>query len=165
MISIIVAVADDNVIGKDNKLIWNLPEDMKFFMQKTTGHCVIMGRKNYDSIPSKFRPLANRTNIVITHQLNYNAPNTIIVHSLEEAIQYAKKTNDDEIFIIGGAEIFKQTIHLVDKIYYTRIYHSFDGDVFFPELNKNEWKETERRKGIVDEKNKYEHDFITYEKV
>ena len=134
-------------------------------MQKTTGHCVIMGRKNYDSIPSKFRPLANRTNIVITHQLNYNAPNTIIVHSLEEAIQYAKKTNDDEIFIIGGAEIFKQTIHLVDKIYYTRIYHSFDGDVFFPELNKNEWKETERRKGIVDEKNKYEHDFITYEKV
>lgn len=164
MISLIVAVADNNVIGKDNKLIWHLPADMKFFKEKTTGHCVISGRKNYESIPEKFRPLPNRTNIVITRQKDYPAPGTIIVHSLEDAIKKAKETGDEEIFIIGGAEIFIQSMRYADRIYLTRIHHSFEGDVFFPDLNPLEWQETQHHQGLVNEKNKYEHDFLVFEK-
>ena len=164
-ISIIVAVSENNVIGKDNALIWHLPADMKFFKEKTTGHCVITGRKNYESIPEKFRPLPNRTNIIITRQKDYHAPGAIITGSVEEAIEKAKATGDDEIFIIGGAEIFKQSLRYTDKIYLTMIHHFFEGDVFFPELDPAEWKETARSKGIVDEKNKYPHDFFTFEKI
>jgi dihydrofolate reductase len=165
MISIIVAASENNVIGKDNKLIWHLPADMKFFKDKTTGHCVITGRKNYESIPEKFRPLPNRTNIIITRQQDYYAPGAVIASSINEAVDYAKKSNDEEIFIIGGAEIFNQSLQLVDRIYFTKIYHRFEGDVYFPELDKKQWKETSRIKGTVDEKNKYEHDFITLERV
>lgn len=161
MISIIVAVANNNVIGKDNTLIWHLPADMKFFKEKTSGHCVITGRKNYESIPEKFRPLPNRTNIVITRQKDYTAPGAIVVNSLEQAIEKAKATNDNELFIIGGAQIYEQSLKFADKIYLTQIHHSFAGDAFFPQLNTNEWKEIERKKGIVDEKNKFAHDFIT----
>lgn len=165
MISLIVAVAENNVIGKNNTLIWHLPADMKFFKEKTTGHCVITGRKNYESIPEKFRPLANRTNVVVTRQKEYNAPGAVVVSSLEEAIEKAKQTGDTEIFIIGGGEIYKQSIALADKIYLTKIYHNFEGDAFFPELDTKQWKETNKISGIVDEKNQYPHDFITYEKV
>ena len=164
-ISIIVAVAENNVIGKDNKLIWHLPSDMKYFKEKTLGHCVITGRKNYESIPEKFRPLPNRTNIVITRQKKYSALGAIVVGSFEDAIEKAKQTGDEEIFIIGGAEIFTQSMHLADKLYLTKIHHSFVGDVYFPLISASEWKETDHKKGIVDEKNKYEHDFITYEKI
>ena len=137
---------------------------MKFFKDKTSGHCIITGRKNYESIPEKFRPLPNRTNIVITRQENYNGPGTIIVNSVETAIETAVNTNDKEIFIIGGAEIFRQSMHLTDRIYLTKIYYAFEGDVFFPELNMDEWKEVSRTKGITDEKNKYEYDFIILER-
>jgi dihydrofolate reductase len=163
-ISIIVAVAKNNVIGKDNTLIWHLPADMKFFKEKTTGHCIITGRKNYESIPEKFRPLPNRINIVITRQKNYNAPGAIVVSSIKEAIEKAKQTGDNETFIIGGAEIYKQCLQYTDTIYLTQIYHSFDGDAFFPEINPEQWKETERIKGITDEKNKYKYDYVTLEK-
>ena len=165
MISIIVAVANNNVIGKDNSLIWHLPADMKFFKEKTTGHCIITGRKNYESIPEKFRPLPNRTNIVITRQENYSAPGAIVVNSIEEAIAKAKETGDEEIFIIGGAEIYKQSLNFVDIIYLTQIHHTFEGDAFFPILPNHQWKETVRINGIVDEKNKYEHEFLIYEKI
>lgn len=165
MISIIVAIAENNVIGKNNSLIWHLPADMKYFKEKTSGHCIITGRKNYESIPEKFRPLPNRTNIVITRQADYNAPGAIIVSSIEEAIEKAKQTGDTEIFIIGGAEIYKQFLRYADKIYLTRIYHSFEGDSFFPEWNTHEWRETNRINGITDEKNIYPHDFITLEKI
>jgi dihydrofolate reductase len=165
MISLIVATGKDNVIGKDNKLIWHLPADMKFFKEKTTGHCIITGRKNYESIPEKFRPLPNRTNIVITRQEDYHAPGAFVVHSLEEAVNKAKATGDNEIFIIGGAEIFKQSLPFTDRIYLTDIYHSFEGDVFFPEINKSEWKEVSRTAGPVDEKNLYPHDYIVLEKI
>lgn len=164
-ISIIVATSENNVIGKDNKLIWHLPADMKFFKEKTTGHCVITGRKNYESIPEKFRPLPNRTNIIITRQKDYSAPGAIVVNSINEALDHARSLNDSEIFIIGGAEIFRQSLDIVDKIYLTKIYHLFEGDVYFPELKADQWKETARIKGVVDEKNKYEHDFITLEKI
>ena len=165
MISIIVAVANNNVIGKDNTLIWHLPADMKFFKEKTTGHCIITGRKNYESIPEKFRPLPNRTNIVITRNKEYVAPGALVVDSIEKAIQKAKETGDTEIFIIGGAEIYKQSIHLVDRIYLTQIHHTFEGDAFFPMLTNHQWKETSRIKGFTDEKNKYEHDFLIFEKI
>lgn len=164
-ISIIVAVANNNVIGKDNTLIWHLPADMKFFKEKTTGHCIITGRKNYESIPEKFRPLPNRTNIVITRQKDYSAPGAIVVDSIEKAIEKAKETRDNEIFIIGGAEIYKQSMHLVNRIYLTQIHHTFEGDAFFPELKSSEWKEVNRMKGIVDDKNKYEHDFLILDKI
>jgi len=165
MISIIVAVANNNVIGKDNSLIWHLPADMKFFKEKTSEHCIITGRKNYESIPEKFRPLPNRTNIVITRQKNYLAPGAIVVDSIEQAIEKALVTGDSEIFIIGGAEIYKQCMHLANRIYLTQIHHTFEGDAFFPELNVNEWKETAKTEGSVDDKNKYAHTFHTYEKI
>ncbi len=165
IISAIVAVGENNVIGKDNALIWHLPADMKFFKDKTTGHCIITGRKNYESIPLKFRPLPNRTNIIITRQSDYPASGAIVVTSIDSALETARQCGDGEIFIIGGAEIFRQSMHLVDRLYVTQIYHSFEGDVFFPEIDMNEWKETERKKGIVDEKNIYPHDFIVYERV
>ena len=164
-ISIIVAIAENNVIGKNNALIWHLPADMKHFKEITTGHCVITGRKNYESIPEKFRPLPNRNNIIITRQKNYQAPGAIVVGSIEEALKKAKQTDTGEIFIIGGAEIYRQSISLADKLYVTKIYHSFFGDVYFPLIKPQEWKETGRKKGIVDEKNKYDHDFIIYEKI
>lgn len=165
MISIIVAAAENNVIGKDNKLIWHLPADIKFFKEKTVGHCVITGRKNYESIPEKFRPLPNRTNIVITRQEDYPAPGAIVVDSIEKAIEKAKQCGVKEIFIIGGAEIYREMMPIVNKIYFTKVYHSFDGDTFFPEINLKEWKETHRTKGVVDDKNLYAHDFIIYERM
>jgi dihydrofolate reductase len=165
IISIIVAVAENNVIGKDNKLIWHLPDDMKFFMEKTTGHCVITGRKNYESIPMKFRPLPNRTNIVVTNQNNYAAPGAVVVSSIDEGIAKAKEANEKELFIIGGAEIYKQTLNISDRIYLTKIYHTFDGDAFFPTLDTNEWKEVARKEGLVNEKNIYQHDYLIYEKI
>lgn len=165
MISIIVAVANNNVIGKDNTLIWHLPADMKFFKEKTTGHCVITGRKNYESIPEKFRPLPNRTNIVITHNKDYVAPGAIVVDSIEKAILTAKNTGDTEIFIIGGAEIYKQSLHLADRVYLTQINHSFEGDAFFPELLNLEWKLTSKIEGIKNDNNKYDYSFLTYDKI
>lgn len=164
-ISIIVAVAENNVIGRDNALIWHLPADMKFFKDKTKGHCVITGRKNYESIPEKFRPLPDRINIVITRQPDYAAPGAVVTHSIGEAIGKAKETSDPEIFIIGGAEIYRQSLQYASRIYLTRIHHSFDGDAFFPELNPAEWREMTRVKGPVDEKNKYPHDYVTFEKI
>lgn len=164
-ISLIVAAGLNNEIGKNNTLIWHLPADMKFFKEKTTGHCIITGRKNYESIPLKFRPLPNRTNIVITRQANYDAPGAIVVDSLEAGINKAKTISDGEIFIIGGGDIFKQSLHLVDTIYLTRIDHSFEADVFFPEINWKEWKEVSKVKGVRDEKNPYDFTFYVYKKI
>jgi dihydrofolate reductase len=163
-ISIIVAVGSNNAIGKNNTLIWHLPADMKFFKEKTTGHCIITGRKNYESIPDKFRPLTNRTNIVITRQEDYKAPGAIVTSSLEEAVEKAKQTGDTEIFIIGGGDVFRQSLHLVDTIYLTRIEEAFDADVFFPELDPEKWQEIASVKGIRDEKNKFDYTFYTYKR-
>jgi len=164
ILSIIVAAAQNNVIGKDNSLIWDLPADMKFFKEKTKGHAVITGRKNYESIPEKYRPLPDRTNIVITRQLDYNAKGAIVVSSIEEAIEYAQTHfANQEVFIIGGAEIYKQTIHLCQRIYLTRIHHTFQGDAFFPELPAADWKLTKQEDVSADEKNKYPFTFEIWE--
>jgi dihydrofolate reductase len=161
-ISIIVAVAENNVIGKNNTLIWHLPADMKYFKDKTIGHCVITGRKNYESIPEKFRPLPNRTNIVITRKVNYAAPGAIIAGSINEAITKAMEISDEEIFIIGGAEIYRQCLPLVDKLYITKINYTFDGDAYFPKIDLTVWKKTKIQAFKCDEKNKYNYSFDEY---
>jgi dihydrofolate reductase len=162
IISIIVAVASNNVIGKNNTLPWHLPADMKYFKETTSGHCVITGRKNYESIPEKFRPLQGRTNIVITRNKELRYDGVIMVHSLQEAIAEAMKKNETEVFIIGGGEIFKEAVSLADKIYLTRIHHTIDGDIFFPEINPDTWIEANRTDRMADEKNKYNYSFLVY---
>lgn len=182
IISLIVAVAENGVIGKNNQLPWHLPADMKYFRDTTMGHCVIMGRKNYDSIPLKYRPLEGRTNIVVTRKKNFIAEGCMVVNSVEEALKIAplyppergKLENTSpvfpplggggaEVFIIGGADIFKQTLDIADKIYYTRIYHSFEGDVHFPKLDLSTWKLVSQKEVKPDEKNKYAFSFCVYE--
>lgn len=150
MLSIIVAVGESNVIGKDNQLIWHLPRDLKHFKETTTGHYIIMGRKTFES---NGRPLPNRTNVILTRDKGYNAEGCIVVHSLEEAINLAK--DDPEPFIIGGGVIYEIAMPLVDRIYLTQIHHKFEGDTFFPEINMDEWIEVEKRVFEPDEKNKY----------
>lgn len=165
LFSIIVAVAENGVIGKDNKLIWSLPADMKFFKEKTTGHVIITGRKNYESIPDKFRPLPNRTNVVITRQKNYHAPGAVVVGSLEEALTYATTNSPkDEVFIIGGAEIFKQALPVCKRVYLTWVHELFEGDVFFDPLSENEWKLASSTKNPTDDKHKYPFTFETWER-
>lgn len=165
LLSIIVAVAENGVIGKDNKLIWSLPADMKFFKEKTSGHVIITGRKNYESIPEKFRPLPNRTNIVITRQKNYHAPGAIIVPSIEAALEYAKQHSDkEEVFIIGGADVFRQIMPLVNRVYLTWVHERFDGDVSFDALPESEWKLTKSEKHPADEKHKYPFTFETWDR-
>ena len=164
-ISLIVAVAENGVIGKDNDLIWHLPKDMQFFKEITIGHHVIMGRKNFESIPHKYRPLPNRTNIIITRQSEYKAEGCIVVNSVETALEIAKNNGDIEPFIIGGGQIYRIAIekNLVDKIYLTKIHHSFKGDTFFPELS-SDWRETNKIENKADDKHKYNYDFITLER-
>ena len=164
-VSLIVAVSENGVIGKDNDLIWHLPKDMKFFKDTTIGHHVIMGRKNFESIPHKFRPLPNRTNIVITRQFDYKAEGSIVVNSVEEALKVAKSNEENEAFIIGGGQIYKLAFDadLVDKIYLTKIYHSFEGDTFFLELN-SDWIELKREDYFKDDNHKYDYSFIVLEK-
>ena len=164
-VSIIVAASENNVIGKDQDLIWHLPKDMQFFKETTLGHHVIMGRKNFESIPHKYRPLPGRENIIVTRNTNYTAENCNIVNSLEDAITLANYNNDDEPFIIGGGEIYKLAIdnNLVDRIYLTRIHASFEGDTCFPELS-TDWKEISRTEQKADIKHEYDYSFLIYEK-
>jgi dihydrofolate reductase len=155
-ISLIVAKAKNNVIGKDNQLIWHLPADLKFFKNKTMGHTVVMGRKTYDSMG---KPLPGRMNVVITRQQNFHPEGVTIEPSLESALEDLKVA---EVFIIGGGEIFKHAMPLADKMYVTEIDELFDGDVYFPEINPDEWELTEAIPFPKDEKNKYNLSFNTY---
>ncbi len=162
-IIIIVAVAENNAIGKDNRLLWRLPDDMKFFKEKTEGHCVVTGRRNYESIPEKFRPLPGRTNIVVTRQKDYSAPGAMVVESIDAAIELAKGRGEDQLYIIGGGEIYAQCMGIADEILFTRVHHSFDADTFFPEIG-SEWKEVWSEHHAVDEKHAYSFTFIQYRK-
>lgn len=163
-ISMIAAVAENYVIGKDNDLVWSLPDDMKFFMRTTTGHHVIMGRKNFESLPDKFRPLPNRTNIVITRQDTYDAQGAAVVNSLEDALAIARENGEQEAFIIGGGEIYKLGLEVADTMYITEVHGSFEGDAFFPKFDKSNWKEVERISHSTDEKHAFSFDFVTYER-
>jgi dihydrofolate reductase len=152
MINIIVAASLNNVIGKDNKLIWRQSSDLKRFKELTWGKTVVMGRKTYDSIG---KPLPNRRNIVITRQ-NIEITGCEVVHSLEDALKL-----DDEIFILGGGEIYKKSIILADRVYLTRILSEVEGDTYFPQLG-DEWKEESKESFFKDEKNQFDFQFINY---
>ncbi|GHN01449.1 dihydrofolate reductase [Cytophagales bacterium WSM2-2] len=164
IISIIAAVAKNGVIGKANDLPWRLPDDMKYFMQTTQGHHVIMGRKNYDSLPEKFRPLPNRTNIVVTRQQDFKATDCFVVNDLKTGIDLALGNSEKELFIIGGAEIYKLALQQTDTLYLTEIDAVVEGDVVFPSWNKNEWREVSRQHHSADAKHKYAFDFVVYKR-
>jgi dihydrofolate reductase len=155
-ISIIVAISENNVIGKDNQLIWNLPKDLKLFKEKTMGRHMIMGRKTYESIG---RPLPGRITIIITRNINYIADGCIVVTSVKDAIKTAEQAGETEVFIIGGSEIYKDTLNIADKIYLTEVNQSFEGDSFL-EIDHSEWKEIHREKHYADEKHNYDFDFV-----
>ena len=165
IVSLIAAVAENGVIGKDNKLPWHLPADMKYFRDTTMGHCVIMGRRNYDSIPPKFRPFGGRTNIVVTRSPDLSAPGCIVVHSINDALKEAQKKNEKEVFIIGGADIYNQTIEKADKLYITHIDQAFEGDAFFPKIDPRKWKLTGKKDMLQDARNKHSFSFCVYDKV
>jgi dihydrofolate reductase len=163
-ISLIAALSRNRVIGRNNDLPWHLPDDMKYFMQTTKGHHVIMGRKNYDSIPEKFRPLPNRTNIVVTRQAGLKLPNCTVVHSLDEAVAIAREAGEQELFIIGGAAIYQLGMPLANRLYLTEIDAAINGDTYFPEFQKSLWKEISRHHHPVDERHAFPFDFVIYER-
>ncbi len=164
IISIIAAVAKNGVIGKANDLPWRLPDDMKFFMQTTSGHHVVMGRKNYESLPEKFKPLPNRTNIVITRQKNFKADGCTVANQLEDGIRLAERNGEKELFIIGGAEIYNLALPMTDTLYLTEIDAEIEGDTFFPEWNKKEWTEISRQHHVADAKHQFAFDFVVYKR-
>ncbi len=162
MISIIVAMANNRVIGKSNDLPWYLPADLKHFKELTTRHAVIMGRKTFDSIVQRLRkPLPNRTNIVVTREQDYKYDGVIVAHSIEEAIQKAK---GEEIFIIGGEQIFNLALPLTDRLIITEVNADIDGDTYFPEYDKNTFKEVTREDHKKDDKNPYDYSFVTLQR-
>jgi dihydrofolate reductase len=163
-IAMIAAVSKNGVIGKDNDLVWSLPDDMRYFMNSTKDHYIILGRKNYESLPPKFRPLPNRTNIVITRQQGLKLENTIVVNSLEEAIAKCKKEKQEKIFVIGGGQIYKQAFSKADTLYLTEINNKFEGDTFFPDYNKSDWEEISREHHPIDERHLYSFDFVIYKR-
>lgn len=156
MLSIIVAADRNNVIGKDNALIWHLPNDLRYFKEKTTGHAIIMGRRTFDSVG---KPLPNRRNIIITRNPGFKAEGCEVVTSLEAALTLLNP--DMENFIVGGEEIYRQALPLADRVYLTRIDHEFEGDRHFPELGQ-EWELTDSQEGIVDDKNPFAHSFLVF---
>lgn len=157
MISIIAAVAENNALGKDNQLIWHLPADLKRFKKVTLNHHIIMGRKTFESLG---KPLPNRTSIIITRNKNYQVEGCIVVNSLEQALEAAKA--DENPYILGGAEIYKQAINIADELDLTFVHHPFEADAFFPEIDTSIWKETSREDFKADDKNKYDYSFVTY---
>ncbi len=153
---LIAAKGKNNELGKDNDLIWHLPADLKRFKKVTSGHHIIMGRNTYESIG---KPLPNRTTVIITRNKEYKADGCIVVHSLQEAIS---KSNDTKGFIIGGAQIYKEAIDIVDQLDITEVHESFEADAFFPEIDLSVWEEAQRENYYADEKNEYNYSFVSY---
>ena len=157
--TIVVAISENHAIGKDNKLLWHLPNDLKHFKDITTGHTVIMGRKTYDSVG---RPLPKRRNIIITRQ-DLRIEGCEVVGSIEAALELCK--TEAEVFVVGGAEIYKQAMHLTDRIYLTIVHKAYEADTFFPAIDLKEWKEVSREDHQPDEKNLIPYSFVTYERL
>ena len=158
IITAVVAIAENRAIGKDNKLLWHLPNDLKHFKTITSGHTVIMGRKTFDSVG---KPLPNRRNIIITRQ-NITIEGCEVVNSINGAIALCK--DEEEVFIVGGAEIYKMAMPVTDRIYLTIVHKEFEADSFFPDTPAGEWEETAREDHQPDEKNALPYSFITLEK-
>ncbi|GHU05623.1 dihydrofolate reductase [Betaproteobacteria bacterium] len=142
MLSLIAALARNRVIGQDNQLLWHLPGDMRHFREMTRGKPVIMGRKTWESLPEKFRPLPGRLNVVVSRNSDYSAPGAMLADSLVSAIE--KAGSDNELFVIGGAELYRQALPLAGRLYLTEIAAEFSGDAYFPEVRPDEWGEVSR---------------------
>ncbi|MGN6264566.1 MAG: dihydrofolate reductase [Ginsengibacter sp.] len=161
MLSHIVAVSENNIIGSDNSLPWKLSSDFKYFKNKTWGMPVIMGRKTFESMQ---KDLPGRMNIVVTSRADYNSENAFVVHSIEEALAKAKESEAKEIFVIGGGKIFMETLGMVDRIYLTRVHATVNGDTYYPELPKSDWKQISTDPHPADEKNNYPYTFEVWER-
>lgn len=163
-IALIAAMSKNRVIGINNDLPWHLPDDMKYFMEATKGHIVIMGRKNYDSLPKKFKPLPNRTNVVLTRQIGYRIEGCTVFNNIQDAYGFAGSRGENELFVTGGGQIYQMAIQQADIIYLTEIHAEIGhGDVFFPKMGKD-WEEVSRRHRPADERHKYSFDFVKYMK-
>lgn len=158
IITIIAAIGKNRELGKNNELLWHLPNDLKRFKHVTKGHHVIMGRKTYESLG---KPLPNRTNIIVTENKNYKAEGCIIVNSIEEAIQ---NVNEDHPYILGGAQIYAQSMELADFLDLTLVDATFDADVYFPEIDPEVWVEISREDHKADDRHKYDYSFVRYKK-
>ncbi|AZQ63611.1 dihydrofolate reductase [Flammeovirga pectinis] len=159
-ISIIVAKASNNVIGKDNQLIWHIPADLKYFKRTTSGHCVIMGRKTHESIG---KCLPKRSNIVISRNPDYEpAVDAILSNSLSDAISIARKQGEKEVFIIGGGTIYDEAMKIADKLYVTEIHDQFVGDTFFPDILPTQWNEISRFEYAKCDTSPYAYSFVNY---
>lgn len=162
VLSLLVAASENNVIGKDNKLPWHLPDDLKYFKNLTWGMPILMGRKTFESIG---KILPGRNSIVITRNNNWQQEGVYAVHSIDEAVHKAEGLGAKEIFVIGGAEIFNTSLSNASRIYLTRIHQPFEGDAFFPEISKEVWKPVSSRFCKADEKNAYDHTYEIWERI
>jgi dihydrofolate reductase len=160
-ISIIVAVDENSLIGKGGSLPWHLPADLKHFKEVTMGHHILFGQTTYESIN---HPLPGRTNIILSDIPNYKSKGCVVVGSPKETIEYAKAKDENELFVCGGAMVYKTFLPLVDRIYLTMIRHKFEGDTYFPEIDKKKWKLVSKKPHRPDSKNPYRYDFLVYER-
>ena len=157
MITLIAAVAENNALGKDNQLLWHLPDDFKRFKTITSSHYIILGRKTFESFP---KPLPNRTHVIISRQKNYQPEGCIVVDSLQKALAVCPK--EEETFIIGGGEIYRQSIEIADKLDITKVHQSFEADTYFPEIDLNEWQLVASELHLKDDKHLFDFSFQTY---
>ncbi|MCA1751820.1 MAG: dihydrofolate reductase [Flavobacteriales bacterium] len=166
-VSIIAAVAENGVIGKDNDLAWHLPDDMAFFKETTKGRTVVMGRKNYESIPHKFRPLPKRVNMIITRNTDYEAPGCEVFNDIGAALAKAAANGEQHCFIIGGGEIYKLSLleNLVDDLYITEVHHKVEGDTYFPKIDDGKWDGHVLSRHPADERHNYSFTIKHYQKI
>lgn len=167
IISAIAAVAENGIIGHQGDLPWSLPDDMAWFQHHTKGHHVITGRKNYESIPPKYRPLKGRVNLVVTRNAAYEAPGAVVVTSIEAALEIARAAGEAEAFIIGGGEIYREAFAkgLVQRLYLTRVHAHLKGDTRFPEVAPAEWRELSRQHHPEDERHAHPFSFLILERI
>lgn len=167
IISAIAAVAQNGIIGNKGDLPWHLPDDLKYFQRITKGHHVITGRKNYESIPAKYRPLKDRVNIVVTRNTDYEAPGAVVVPSLPAGLTVAELAEEEEVFIIGGGQIYREAFDMgiVDRLYLTLVHSDVEGDTQFPEVDADEWQEIERTRHEADERHAFAFSFVVLERV
>jgi len=166
IVSAIAAVADNGTIGINGDLPWHLPDDLQYFMRTTLGHHVITGRKNYESIPDKYRPLKDRVNIVVTRNADYEAPGAIVLDSLEKALEHAANAGEAEVFIIGGGQIYKEAFekHAVQRLYLTLVHADISGDTHFPMIDAADWTEVGRVYHAADERHAHAFSFVVLER-
>lgn len=159
MIALVLAISENRALGKDNQLLWRLPNDMKHFKKVTLGHPMVMGRKTFESIG---KPLPGRTSIIISRQSDYPVPEgCLLAASLEEALQAALAL-DEQVMVVGGGQIYEQALPLAEVIYLTLVHETFDGDTFFPELSANDWEVAEQEEHEADDRHPYPYTFFTF---